>query len=93
MAVRRWQFKTKYGITIEDYETLRDAQGRACAICGRVDPIGRVSKFGPEYWLAVDHDHDTGRVRGLLCSNCNQALGLLNENPDLVRKAIAYLEM
>lgn len=91
-SVRRWQFKTKYGISIEDYESLRESQGRACAICGRTDPIGRVSKFGPDYWLHVDHDHETGNVRGLLCSNCNQAIGLLGENVDNVRRVVSYLE-
>lgn len=91
-SVRKWQFKTKYGVSIEDYESLREGQGRGCAICGRVDPIGRVSQFGPDYWLHVDHDHETGNVRGLLCSNCNQAIGLLGENVDNVRRAVAYLE-
>lgn len=90
-SVRRWQFKTKYGITIDEYEILREGQGRACAICGRTDPIGRVSKFGPDYWLHVDHNHETGAVRGLLCSNCNQALGLLGEDPVNAARATDYL--
>jgi hypothetical protein len=90
--MRRYQFKKKYGITIEDYEALRDAQGCACAICGRTEPVGRISQFGEDFWLHVDHDHDSGRVRGLLCTNCNRGLGTFQDDPEVLRRAIAYID-
>lgn len=60
--------KYKYGITIEQYELLLSAQGYACAICG--------APPAPTYGLAVDHCHETGRVRALLCGPCNRMLGI-----------------
>lgn len=81
---RFYHVKSKYGITRDDYEAMMEAQGGACAICLRAPEPGR--------HLAVDHEHDTGRVRGLLCRTCNSALGLFYENTDSMRRAIAYLE-
>jgi hypothetical protein len=72
-----------YGMTIEDYEARLEAQGGVCAIC-LAEPGKRR--------LAVDHDHDSGRVRGLLCSQCNTGLGSLQDDPDLVWLAFQYLE-
>jgi hypothetical protein len=71
----------KYGIRIRDFETLRMAQLGMCAICRSVE------------WdrLHVDHDHDTGVVRGLLCGKCNKAIGLLEDDPAVVRSAESYL--
>ena len=62
---------------------MHDAQGGLCAICGRKQP---------EKWLAVDHDHETGVIRGLLCSRCNSGLGQFKDNPDRLRLAADYLE-
>jgi hypothetical protein len=76
--------KTRYGITAEDYDRMMDEQGGACAICKAECRIG--------LRLAVDHDHDTGKVRGLLCTHCNQAIGKLHDDPALIRKAADYLE-
>lgn len=71
----------KYGLRIRDFETLRMAQLGMCAICRRVE------------WdrLHVDHDHQTGLVRGLLCGKCNKAIGLLEDDPATVRSAEGYL--
>lgn len=74
---------SRYGMTAEDYAALSDAQGGVCAVCGR--PPSRTR-------LAVDHDHETGRVRGLLCQHCNRGLGLLGDDPTLMRKLAAYVE-
>jgi hypothetical protein len=72
----------KYGLTIEDYGRLLELQGGVCAICG-VNGGKR---------LAVDHCHDTGNVRGLLCFDCNVGLGKFQDNADLLRRALAHLE-
>lgn len=75
----------KYGITLQDYEDMLRAQGGVCAICGGVESNPKFNR------LSVDHCHDTGAVRGLLCNRCNRALGLLNDDAILLRKAISYL--
>ena len=83
----RIQFKASikrlYGISVEEYGRLLESQSFVCAICFE-SPHGRD--------LDVDHDHETGQVRGLLCHKCNRALGLLNDNPDRARAAAAYVE-
>jgi hypothetical protein len=71
-----------YGITVEDYDQMLESQGGGCYICG-VGPSSRA--------LDIDHDHRTGKVRGLLCSNHNRALGLLGDDPDLLLAAHTYL--
>lgn len=73
----------QWGLSIDDYERLVKAQGGGCAICKKPCSSGRK--------LAVDHDHKTGRIRGLLCSNCNLGLGKFFDNKELLRKAISYL--
>lgn len=72
-----------YGITLEEYDVLLSSQNGVCAICKRSEPSKKR--------LAIDHCHATGDVRGLLCQNCNRALGLFQDNADLLRIAIDYL--
>lgn len=72
----------KFGITLEQYETMLEAQSGVCAICGRAPR---------DISLHVDHDHSTGQIRALLCFPCNNALADLQEDPDVARKAVAYL--
>ena len=72
----------KFGITLDQYETMLEAQGGVCAICGRAPR---------DISLHVDHDHSTGQIRALLCFPCNNALADLQEDPGVVRKAAAYL--
>lgn len=81
----------KFGLTLDEYNRMLEAQGGSCAICRgperMIDPrTGRARNF------AVDHCHETGRVRGLLCSHCNRSLGLLGDSLDRLRAAAAYLE-
>ena len=71
----------KYGITLDDYEALSAAQDNRCLICGDAETGG----------LHVDHDHRTGRVRGLLCGRCNKAIGLFDDDPTRVLAAERYL--
>lgn len=83
---RKWQLKTNYGITEEQYASLLNEQQGCCAICKTDKPTGKWKVF------AVDHCHITGRVRGLLCNECNRGMGLLKDNADLLREAAEYLE-
>jgi Recombination endonuclease VII len=71
-----------FGIEIEEYERLAREQGGVCAICERVPGKRR---------LCVDHDHDTGRVRALLCGACNRAIGCMADDPALLELAAQYL--
>lgn len=79
--------KLKYGITLEEYETILSDQNYCCKICKTKKP-GRkgVDRF------AVDHCHKSSKVRGLLCMKCNTAIGLLNEDINLFLAAKEYLE-
>lgn len=84
---RVWALRNKYGITLEEYDALLAVQGGGCAICGSTEPGGpKTSKHFP-----VDHDHATGKIRGLLCNPCNKALGVFKDSPALLFKAIAYI--
>ncbi len=88
--VRRWQsLLRKHGITKEEYERLEKKQGGLCAICRKKESeIYR----GTLLRLAVDHDHKTGKVRGLLCRACNLAIGKFGEDLETLKRAVAYLE-
>jgi hypothetical protein len=77
--------ETRYGIKYADYEALGAAQGGLCAICRR-PPTN--TKYGR---LHVDHDHATGKVRGLLCHTCNAGLGQFQDNPDWLQAGAGYL--
>lgn len=83
-ADSRRQVLKKYGITEEDYAAMLARQGDVCAICGGTEPGGKR--------LAVDHCHTSGRVRGLLCTPCNTALGKLGDTVEGLRRALTYLE-
>lgn len=80
-AARKNSLK-KYGLTLEDYENLFNSQDGRCAIC--------YMKQENEL-LCVDHCHRTSRVRGLLCRQCNRALGLFRDDPDLLFAAGEYV--
>lgn len=84
LKYRAQRLKYMYGITQEEYESMLISQKNLCAICR-----GKCKRGN----LGVDHCHDTGLVRGLLCENCNRALGLMKDNPDLLRIAAEYLEL
>ncbi|MEU3775019.1 endonuclease VII domain-containing protein [Streptomyces sp. NPDC032472] len=73
-------FKRKYGITEAERDEMIAAQGGVCVIC----------QIGPAEH--VDHDHETGKVRGVLCFSCNAALGQFKDRPDVIRRAAAYVE-
>jgi hypothetical protein len=79
-STRDYHLRRRYGITSADVDAMIAAQGGVCALCG---------ERKPEH---VDHDHVTGRVRGVLCFCCNQGLGNFRDRPDILRTAITYLE-
>jgi len=83
-ALLRCYYKRQYGLTIEEVAELR-AEG--CQICGRLDGTGR---FGQ---LHIDHDHQSGKVRGVLCHGCNVSIGHFRDDPKLLLAAINYLTL
>lgn len=74
------QAQRKFGLRPGELKYIRLAQGNVCLVCGK------------DGKLEVDHDHEVGRVRGLLCGNCNKALGLIHDKPDTAFRLWAYLE-
>jgi Autographiviridae endonuclease VII len=80
-ANRERHLKKQYGISLTEYEALVECQRGVCAICRAPEAGG----------LHIDHDHASGRVRGLLCGRCNKALGLLDDDPKRFRAAAMYL--
>jgi len=78
------RLKSRYGLTLHEYDDMLEAQGGVCAICGEECPQNER--------LSVDHDHETGRVRGLLCVNCNHMLGSAKDSTDTLAQAIEYLK-
>ena len=86
----RWMsIKSKYGLTKEQYEELLEKQGGVCAICRQ--PETRTTKAGVVMLLHVDHCHNSGKIRGLLCHKCNSALGLFRESSEILSSAVNYL--
>lgn len=81
---RNSELKRKYNITSEEYTRILKDQGGVCAICGSSTP-GGPGKFH------VDHDHDTGKVRGLLCNNCNLGMGYYKDSIGVHLSAVQYL--
>ena len=82
---RRSQLKKGFNITLEQYDKILVKQNFKCAICNK-----HMSEF--KRALAVDHDHETGKIRGLLCRNCNAILGYAGDNPKILLEAIDYLK-
>jgi hypothetical protein len=93
IAKRKWRennvrseqdrhYRRRYGIGFDDYWTMLQAQDSECKICG----------FMPDNNLVVDHCHTTGRIRGLLCKDCNTGLGMFRDRPDLMRSGADYME-
>jgi len=73
-----------YGITLAEYDEVLEAQGDCCAICGKT-----ITEQGRR--LCIDHNHETGENRGLLCTNCNIGIGFLQDSSEVCRQAMLYL--
>jgi hypothetical protein len=78
-----------YGLDAEAFAALFARQGGKCAICK--EPEKRLHRRGTQLRLSVDHDHATGKVRGLLCNSCNAGLGAFEDQPERLQAAAAYL--
>lgn len=77
---RDWELKKKYGISIDTYKEESEKRENKCDICSK-----QVES------LHVDHNHITGKIRGYLCGSCNRALGLFQDDPEIITKATQYL--
>jgi hypothetical protein len=84
-SFRSWKFRTKYGITISQYDAMYESQEGCCKICLR---HASETKRG----LVVDHDHEVKRARSLLCDSCNRGLGMFQDNPEILSAAVSYLQ-
>lgn len=84
--IHRWaSIYYRFKITQEEWQAIFERQQGRCAICGTSqDDLG--------YTLEIDYDHNTGKVRGLLCKKCNLGIGMFGENVENINKAIRYLE-
>ncbi len=78
---RNNHLKKMYGIDQKDYDEILEKQNGVCAVCGKKDAP-----------LCVDHNHISGKVRGILCRKCNSAIGLLQDDKEIVKRAFEYLE-
>ena len=83
IILRRSRLKSRYGLNEDQFEAMRIFQDNCCACCG--------NKFKGKRPIHIDHCHKTGKVRGLLCNNCNAGLGLFHDNIEILQKAIDYL--
>jgi len=86
---KKYQLKYKYNITVEQYDQMFEEQNGVCAICGK--PETTKNQWGT-LRLSVDHDHVTGRVRGLLCTRCNNIIGRADDDVTILLNAGIYLE-
>ncbi len=83
------RLKLYYGITLEDYNKMLQEQNGVCSICKEMETRLICGKI---VMLSVDHDHKTGKVRGLICNKCNRLLGFVNDNTKLLEEVINYLK-
>lgn len=84
LAMRKVKLRWKFGITIQEYENMFREQLGCCLICRRNQAEFKVK-------LGIDHDHNTGKVRGLLCHDCNTGLGKFRDSPELLYRAAQYI--
>jgi len=81
---KKKRLKADWGLTLEEYQEMLNQQNNKCAICGSTDLKGKQR--------AIDHNHTTGKIRGILCNNCNNGLGRFKDNINFLQNAIKYLK-
>jgi hypothetical protein len=89
---RNYLYQRTYGITLTDYNTMLENQNHCCKLCGESEKVRATNKERTPRRLAIDHDHNTGKVRGLLCHQCNVVLGQYEKYKDLFPKFQEYLD-
>jgi hypothetical protein len=90
--VKEIYLKYRFGLEYGEYDVMLENQVGVCAICGNPETCKDSRNATQIRALAVDHDHETGKVRGLLCHACNRGIGSLKDDPVLLQKAIEYLQ-
>jgi hypothetical protein len=85
-----YNIKAKHGITKKEYDKLFEESNGLCSVCRKPEQLQW--KDGSIKRLALDHNHKTGKIRGLLCNGCNRALGYIHDDPDIARQLAKYLE-
>ncbi len=88
--LRRSRLRTKYGIEFEDFLAMLDLQDWQCQICDKKLAV-RIAGKRKGNVACIDHDHETNKIRGILCSHCNRGIGLLGDNPLKLEKAAVYI--
>lgn len=88
-AGRQNHLKRRYGLSVEDFDRMLAEQKNSCPICNRF--LQAKADKGTSWFPVVDHDHVTGKVRGILCNGCNTGIGLMGEDPARFTAAVAYL--
>lgn len=83
-----YYIKSKYGISFIEYKNLLSISGYCCEICGTKEPENAKNKDK----LCIDHCHNSNEIRGVLCRNCNSALGMFKENIEVIKQSLKYLE-
>lgn len=89
--MQEWSLKTKYGMSLDDYNALLVKQNHVCAVCNNAETKIH-PKSGKLQPLSVHHCHSTGRVIALYCHRCNVASGMFGDDPELMRRAAALME-
>ncbi len=89
---REYRLLRRYGITMEQRDALIESQDGKCALCDCVLTDLRLPSPSGHNYPCIDHDHKTGKVRGILCVGCNRALGRLGDSVDSIQKVLNYLE-
>ena len=90
LSAKNCIYKKKYGITLDQYNKMVAEQNGVCAICGQPENI-KGTTINPR-GLAVDHNHNTGKIRGLLCGRCNRAVGLIKDRWEIAQNMMYYLK-
>ena len=85
-----YNLKSRFNMTVEQYDQMLKDQNYVCKICGKPETTKSTAKCGRVQRLAVDHDHKTGKVRGLLCQSCNVGLGKFKDDYNILLRAANY---